>query len=71
MRLIRSSNGFHSFEDSLEATSLNQYPMLFTQLATTTTRTEENNNLATFEHFNKAGRFLVWSLLYLFCMEFV
>ena len=30
--LIRLSNGFHYFGDSLKATSLNQYPMLFTRL---------------------------------------
>ena len=41
----------------------------------TTARTEKDNNnnniISTFEHFNKTGRFLVWSLLYLFCMELV
>ena len=40
--LIRLSNGFHYFGDSLKATSLNQYPMLFTRLPeqkTTTTTT--------------------------------
>ena len=42
--LIRLSNGFHYFGDSLKATSLNQYPMLFTRLpepktSTTTTTT--------------------------------
>ena len=30
--LIRLSNGFHYFGDSLKATSLNQYSMLFTRL---------------------------------------
>ena len=30
--LIRLSNDFHYFGDSLKATSLNQYPMLFTRL---------------------------------------
>ena len=39
--LIRLSNGFHYFGDSLKATSLNQYPRLFTrlpeQMKTTTT----------------------------------
>ena len=30
--LIRLSNGFHYFGDSLKATSLIQYPMLFTRL---------------------------------------
>ena len=30
--LIRLSNGFHYFGDCLKATSLNQYPMLFTRL---------------------------------------
>ena len=30
--LICLSNGFHYFGDSLKATSLNQYPMLFTRL---------------------------------------
>ena len=40
--LIRLSNGFHYFGDSLKATSLKQYPMLFTRLKeqkTTTTTT--------------------------------
>ena len=76
--LIRLSNGFHYFGDSLKATSLNQYPMLVARLPLPAEQKNNNNNnnnnnniLPTLEHFNKAGRFLVWSLLYLFCMELV
>ena len=38
--LIRLSNGFHYFGDSLKATSLNQYPMLFTRLPEPKTSTK-------------------------------
>ena len=38
--LIRLSNGFYYFGDSLKATSLNQYPMLFTRLPEPKTSTK-------------------------------
>ena len=68
--LIRLSNGFHYFGDSLKATSLNQYPMLFTRLPPPP---EQKKTTTLFLPLNTSIKQVdsLCGLLYLFCMELV